>query len=252
MEFFQAFAAQASAALENARLYQAAQEYASQLQVLSRRLVEVQEEERRAIGRELHDEIGQALTGLKILLDMAPRLPPETAAPKLQQAQTLLSELIERVSRLTLELRPPMLDDLGLLPALLWHFDRYTKLTGIRVDFKHAGIEKKRFAREVETAAYRIVQESLTNIARHAGVKKAAVQVTAGKGQIEIHLEDRGRGFDAESALAEGRGLAGMRERVRLLNGGFTVESAPGYGTRLDVRLPLRGGEEQEAVSNRQ
>jgi PAS domain S-box-containing protein len=243
VEFFQTFATQAAAALENARLYQAAQDNAAQLQSLSRRLVEVQEEDRRAIGRELHDEFGQTLTGLKILLEMALRLPHESASAKMEQAQALLGELVERVSRLTLELRPPMLDDLGLLPALLWHIDRFTKQSGIGVDFKHAGIEGQRFAKEIETAGYRIIQESLTNIARHAGVKTAAVQVTARHGEIEIHIEDRGCGFDAGSALAAGSGLSGMRERARLLGGRLMVESSPGRGTRLDFTIPLEGGE---------
>ncbi len=183
----------------------------------------------------------QALTGLKILLDMAPRLPPKTAAEKLQQAQALLSELIERVSRMTLNLRPPMLDDLGLLPAILWHLDRFTKQTGIRVDFKHAGIEGQRFAKEIETAGYRIVQESLTNIARHAGIKKASVRLTVGRGVMEIILADKGHGFETETALTAGRGLAGMRERVCLLGGEFTLDSAPGRGARLAAKIPLGG-----------
>jgi len=212
----------------------------AQLQTLSRRLVEVQEEERRLIGRELHDEIGQALTALKIILEMAPRLPPEIASAKFQQAQSLLGELIDRVSRLTLDLRPPMLDDLGLLPALLWHFESFTRQTDIRVDFKHSGVEGKRFAREIETAGYRIVQESLTNIARHAVVKQASVRLTVDRGMMKIGITDRGDGFDVERALAAGGGLSGMRERLRLLGGGFTVESAPGKGTRLEAKIPLK------------
>ncbi|KAF0109022.1 MAG: sensor histidine kinase lipoprotein [Anaerolineaceae bacterium] len=233
-------AGQIALAIARARLLEQVQENVLQLQSLSRRLVEVQEEERRAIGRELHDEIGQALTGLKIILEMAPRLPPESASAKLQQAQSLLSELIERVSRLTLELRPPMLDDLGLLPAILWHLDRYTRQTNIQVDFKHAGIEAARFSKEIETAGYRIVQESLTNIARHAGVERAALRLTAGGGEMKISIADEGRGFDPAASLAKGRGLAGMRERVRLLGGEFTVVSAAGQGTRLEVKIPLR------------
>jgi signal transduction histidine kinase len=240
-------AGQIALAIARARLLEQTRTDADRLQALSRRLVEVQEDERRAIGRELHDEIGQALTGLKMLVEMAPRLPPETATAKLGQAQALIGELIGRVSRLTLELRPPMLDDLGLLSALLWHLDRYAKQTGIRVDFEHSGIEDKRFPKEIETAGYRIVQESLTNIARHAEVKEASVRATAGKNALEIVIAEKGRGFEAEAALAAGRGLAGMRERVRLLGGEFTLDAAPDQGTRLAVKIPFKGGEKKRS-----
>lgn len=218
-----------------------------QLQALSRQLIEAQESERRAVGRELHDEIGQSLTAMKILLEMAQRPPLEENCEKLRQAQHVADDLIDRVSALSLDLRPPMLDDLGLLPSLVWFARRYTTQTNIHVSLRHRGLQKKRFAPPVETAVYRLVQESLNNVARHAKVDEVVVSVVAGKKTLDISVEDAGTGFDAQSALARNRssGLSGMRERVRLLDGDLEIISAPGKGTRIFIRLPLAQKEKQ-------
>ena len=207
---------------------------------LSRRLVEVHESESRAIARELHDQIGQMLTALKLTLEIAPQLPTEQATKKFVQAQELLDDLMSRVSRLSLELRPAMLDDLGVLPALLWHINRYREQTGIEVEFKHNGLEGKRLGSEIETTVYRIVQESLTNVARHAGATRVRLEVQREAGAIEIQIEDNGVGFDAQRALAQNRGLGAMRERVHLLGRSFQIESQPGKGAKKFIRLPLR------------
>src|SRR5262249_51562660 len=130
----------------------------------SQQLVLVQEAERRRIARELHDEIGQSLTALRLGLEMCEQMPPPPTPARLRDARRRTDELVGRVRELSLNLRPAMLDDLGLLPALLWHFDRYTTQTGIIVAFKHSGLEGRRFTSEVETAAYRITQEALTNV----------------------------------------------------------------------------------------
>src|SRR6185369_8963475 len=114
--------------------------------------MEVQETERRKIALELHDEIGQVLTGLKLSLEMGARLPAGEIGESLASARLLVNELIARVRKLSLDLRPAMLDDLGLLPALLWHFEHYTAQTQVRVNFKHSGLEKRRFGPQVETA----------------------------------------------------------------------------------------------------
>ena len=151
----------------------------------------------------------------------------------------LVNDLMARVRNLSLDLRPAMLDDLGLLPTLLWHFEHYTAQTQVRVNFKHSGLEKRRFAPEVETAAYRLVQEALTNVARHAQASEATVRLSTHRQTLLIEVEDRGSGFDVESVLmaSETSGLAGMRERVVLLDGQFTIESVPGSGTRLTAEL---------------
>lgn len=219
-------------------------EYAERLKFLSRRLMEVQEAERRNIALELHDEIGQVLTGLKLTLEMGTRLPAEEVGRSLDEARALVNELMARVRKLSLDLRPAMLDDLGLLPTLLWHIEHYTAQTKVRITFKHSGLEKRRFAPEVETAAYRMVQEALTNIARHAQVDEAAVRLSTHQRTLVIEVEDQGNGFDVESVLAasETSGLAGMRERAVLLAGRLTVESQPGAGTRLIAELSIVDG----------
>ena len=216
-------------------------EYAERLKSLSRRLMEVQETERRNIALELHDQIGQVLTGLKLILEIGARLPPEQVNRSLDEASLLVNELMARVRNLSLDLRPAMLDDLGLLPALLWHLEHYSAHTQVRVDFKHSGLEKRRFGPAVETAAYRIVQEALTNVARHAQVSEATVRLSTHQQTLLIEIEDKGKGFNTESVLSasETSGLAGMRERAVLLGGGLKIESRPGGGTRLTAELSL-------------
>jgi len=210
-----------------------------QLEALSRRLVDLQEAERRALARELHDEVGQILASLKLHLENGMALAPE-------RAQALLGDLVGRVRNLSMDLRPPMLDELGLAPTLLWHFERYQAQTGVHVDF-HLHEPVGRLAPEVETAAFRIVQEALTNVARHARVQAVIVSLETNADRLELRIEDRGVGFRPEEAWAAGSsGLIGMRERARLLGGRFRVESAPGAGTRVTADLPssplARGG----------
>lgn len=213
------------------------------LQALSQRLLEVQEQERRNIARELHDEVGQTLTGLALILDVATQSPAGAITSRFGQAHALVIELTERVRQLSLELRPALLDDLGLLPALLWYLDRYSSQTGIQAILKHNGLEEQRFAPQVETAAYRIVQEALTNVARHAHVEEARVTLWFDQGTLGVQVEDAGRGFLPETTLTAGNssGLLGMRERATLLNGKLIIESALGLGTRLLAELPASG-----------
>jgi PAS domain S-box-containing protein len=217
-------------------------QYADSLQALSRRLVEVQEEERRHLARELHDEIGQVLTSLKFALEASAAAPPEAVQAKIGEAQALIGDVLNRVRELSFDLRPALLDHFGLLPALRWLLDRYTASTGVRVDFQHAGLEE-RLAAELEVTAYRVVQEALTNIARHAQVRQAAVRLWADAETLTIQVEEEGVGFDPEAVMAAGRssGLTGMHERVRLLGGRLAIDSAPGAGSHLLAELPLRG-----------
>ncbi len=152
---------------------------------------------------------------------------------------SLINDLVRRVRDLSMNLRPAMLDDLGLLPALLWHFERFTAQTAVRVEFQQAGLDR-RFPPEVETAVFRIVQEALTNVARHAGVNVSRVQIWAAGESLEITVEDRGRGFRVKADRTEpSSGLAGMRERARLLGGQLTIDSVPGSGTRLVAEIPF-------------
>jgi signal transduction histidine kinase len=211
-----------------------------QLQRLSHRLVDVQEHERQSLARNLHDEVGQVLTGLRMSLEIAARASDEQRSTRLEHAQTLVNELIQYVREMSMHLRPPMLDDLGLLPALFWHFERYTDRTGIQVVCKHAGLDR-RFPPEIETTVYRIIQEALTNVAHHAQVGEVVVRLHADEEQLILHVEDHGIGFDIESASATpvSSGLTGIRERIRLLGGTIAIHAAPGAGTRLTIELPL-------------
>jgi signal transduction histidine kinase len=143
------------------------------------------------------------------------------------------------VRNLSLDLRPPMLDDLGLLPTLLWHVKRYMTQSDVVVDFKHHGLEGRRFRTDIETAAFRIVQEALTNVARHARVQHAAVRLWATHDTLGVQIEDQGVGFDPQTAAVGCNGLVGVRERVWLLRGALTIEAAPGAGTRITAEWPL-------------
>jgi PAS domain S-box-containing protein len=218
----------------NELLERRVQERTAQLQELSRRLLEVQETERRTIALELHDEIGQNLTSLRLAI----------SAGAIDQAQAAVQDLVAHVRELSLNLRPSMLDDLGLLPALMWLFQRYTARSGIQVHFSHEGLDGRRLGFSVETAAYRIVQEALTNVARHAAAREVTVHALAEKGALRIQVQDDGQGFDRDAALASGRstGLRGMRERATLLGGRLEINSDPGAGTFLLAELPIEPG----------
>ncbi len=211
------------------------------LRQLSRRLVEVQEEERRQIALELHDEIGQILTGLKLQMQAPETFNAREARERMQRAQEMTSELIGRVRQMSLNLRPSMLDDLGLLPTLVWHFERYQHQTNIHVVFQQSNLEGRRFAFEIETAAYRVIQEALTNAARHSGVKEVTVRAWQRDGWLGLQVEDSGSGFNPGLVFsaAASRGLMGMRERVAYLGGSLDIDSTPGHGTCITVEIPV-------------
>ena len=213
------------------------------MQAFSVRLVQAQEAERRALAHELHDEIGQQLTGLNLVLEASTSETPDQIRARLRSAQQVVIELTGQVRQLSLDLRPSMLDDLGLQPTLQWFMRRYSEQTGIDVDFKHRGLNGQ-ISPHVTIVVYRLVQEGLTNVARHARAAAVTVQVWLSQGQLAIVIEDEGCGFDPATALHAQRsvGLAGMRERVALLGGQLSIDSAPGEGTRLFVTLPLDDG----------
>jgi PAS domain S-box-containing protein len=228
-------------ALQHARLFEQVQTGRDRLQHLSRQLVNAQEAERRNIAQELHDEIGQLLTGLKLTIQMSKEHQSEAGIKETEEAELLLDELLKQVRDLSLDLRPAMLDDLGLLPALLWHIERFQGQTGIKVSFEHSDIADRRFILEVETTAYRIVQEALTNVARHASVEGVLVRVECANDTLLLEIADEGVGFDvidtreAEITL----GLVGMQERAIMLGGRFNIESEIGRGTKVVAELPL-------------
>ena len=243
IEFYTTLAEVAAMAVYNATLHEEVSQSQIQLRALSHRLIEAQESERRHIARELHDEVGQELTAL--MLGLSARIIGKEAADRTTQARAAVQALLNRVRNLSLDLRPSMLDDLGLVPTLSWHFDRYSAQAGVRIDFRHTGAER-RFKPEVETAAYRIVQEALTNAARHAGVEAVEVQIAASEKVLCIRIEDHGRGFDPSADSGLSAGISGMKERAKLLGGRLIVESAVGRGTTVLAELPLKNDVRQD------
>ena len=204
----------------------------AELRELSRRLLEVQEEERRHLARELHDEIGQVLTGLSLQLAST-----NATDGHLAEAQKTIGALTEQVRQLSMDLRPATLDSYGLGPALEWYLDSYRRRTGVIVELRYEGIDR-RFPPSVEIAAFRLVQEALTNVARHSGAKDALVQLLAEDDTLTVVVRDRGLGFDG-STNRPSSGLLGMRERVALLDGKITIDGAPGDGVTITAELPV-------------
>jgi signal transduction histidine kinase len=212
----------------------------AELQALSLRLLQIQEDERRAIARELHDQVGQMLTGLKFQLESASVQAGPAAREKLTEALTTATDLMAHVRELTQLYRPRVLDDLGLQPALEWHAKQFQRQTGIVVSLD-LSLPTDRLPTELETVIFRITQEALTNIARHSGTKAAALSISYNEENLHVEISDRGRGFDLAPVLArrDAIGLAGVRERVHLAGGSLEIVSQPGQGTRLNATFPL-------------
>ena len=204
-----------------------------------RRVVEAQELERRRLARELHDETGQALTsillGLKPLEDALADHPARAALGGLREQ---VVSALQDVRRLAVELRPAVLDDFGLVPALERLTDAFAEQSEIRVDF-HSALGETRLPTEVEATLYRVVQESLTNILKHASAQSVSVSLARRESAVAAVIEDDGSGFDQRTVHDEGIGLLGMRERLALIDGRLAVESRPGAGTTVVAEVPL-------------
>jgi signal transduction histidine kinase len=220
---------------------------ADRLEVLSRRLLEAQEMERRRVARELHDEIGQVMTAVKIHLQAMQRtVSPEVPLPRLKESLDIVDRALQQVRNLSLELRPAMLDDLGLVSALRWYVDRQANRAGFQGHFS-AEPPDIQVAAELATGCFRIVQEAFTNILRHAQAGQVTVELRADNRELHLAVRDDGRGFDPAAAwqrAARGGslGLLGMEERVHLLGGRMDLRSQPGQGTEIEVHLPLPPG----------
>jgi signal transduction histidine kinase len=199
-----------------------------------RRVVAAQELERQRLARELHDETGQALTSILLGLKQLEGAESPEAVAALRE---LVVATLQDVRRLAVELRPKVLDDFGLVPALERLTHGFVEQTGIEVDLE-AGAITERLPREVETAIYRIVQESLTNVVKHAQAQRVSVFLTRTNGRVKAVIEDDGRGFDPSAIDGGGIGLVGMRERIELLDGTLTVESSERSGTTVAVEVP--------------
>jgi len=215
-------------------------------QELLQRLVTAQEDERRHIARELHDSLGQYLSALTLGLaqvQMAADCPPDVLS-HLARLQAITSEIDAELDRLTIELHPPALDDLGLNDALARYAQEWNAMRGIPVEVVAIGFDAARLPLAVESAAYRIVQEALTNVHKHAQADHVSVIATRGSAELRVIVEDDGVGFDPETVRwgQHGRrqlGLVGMTERAALAGGAITVESEPGGGTTIYLHFPL-------------
>lgn len=216
------------------------------LRFLTSQLLSVQENERRRISLELHDELGQALTAVQLnLQQMEKELPAEAAATRenIKETRSIVEQASQQIRELSFFLRPSLLDDLGLLPTLRWHLNGFRQRTNLEIQFEVKGMEE-RLDQDTETALYRIIQETLNNIAKHAQAKKVMIGLHRTGEMIAGYIEDDGKGFDVNQRLSmdsfeTGIGLIGMRERATLLGGSLTIKSGKGFGTRVSFEIPL-------------
>ena len=235
----EALSSQASVAVENAVLFEQMQAATERMQTLSRRLVDVQENERRTVARELHDEAAQALVSLRYGLQLLEReTGGEGVAARVAELKQTTDAVIDSLHRLAAALRPASLDLVGLEAALRQYLRSIEAKWGLTVRFKARGLEGERLPAAVETALYRVVQEAVTNVVRHASATRVDVLVERRDGRVVAMVEDDGKGFAPATAQgAECLGLIGMRERAEALGGTLTLESAPGEGTTIAVEV---------------
>jgi signal transduction histidine kinase len=236
MNCFQDITARKQAAKELAEANQ-------QLRLLSRRLFEIQEEERRHLARELHDEIGQTLTAAKINTDMLRAAVPPDLAARLNENATILDRLLQQTRQISLDLRPPHLDDLGLAPALRWYVHQQAERAGLEAKFSADPLADD-VPSHIQVACFRLAQEAITNVVRHARAKTLSVELRQADSALRLRVRDDGGGFDV--ALAEARaeggaslGLLGMKERAAFVRGTTRIISYPGKGTTVEILLPL-------------
>jgi signal transduction histidine kinase len=227
--------------LSNALLLRDLRNKESELRRALRRAVELQEDERKRVARELHDEVGQALTSILIRLKNLQEEAGENAfSDRLDDLRSLTAQTIEELRRLAMDLRPAALDSLGIVPALQWYTQQCAERSG--VDIKFCGPDKfERLPLETELILYRVAQEGITNAIRHG--KAQIIEITLGRDPqvIRLTITDNGKGFNP-IATNHGLGLVGIRERVELLNGSFSVKTTPGAGAQLLIEIPLKKG----------
>lgn len=243
-QMLQPVASQLAVALQNAHLSNQVRNGRLRLERLSRQLLDAQESERRYIARELHDAIGQSLTALKVDLQ-AIQHDSSFAAHSIQLAEPirLVEDILGQVRTLSLELRPSLLDDLGLVAALRWHLKRIGQRGNLAIQFSANGISE-RLRLELETACFRLTQEALTNIVRHARASNVDVELRQQSPMLELTIRDDGIGFDADVAVQQAiagssMGLLGMQERAVLVGGQLSLESVVDRGTTIYGRFPL-------------
>ena len=241
------FANQAGIAVENALLLEQVGTSRERLRRLAQQIVSTQEEERQRLSRALHDEAGQALTALKISLELIGGDLPVELGPlrqRISDAAALTTTTMEQIRSLAQNLRPPALDALGLNPTLEGFCRDFAGRTGLSIDY--LGLELPVVPEAVNICLYRFLQEALTNVAKHAYASQVCVALRCDAKTVSLSVEDDGRGFDTQTRLSisgwpMGIGLLGMQERLESLGGRLEVESRPGQGTRLAAHLPAGG-----------
>lgn len=240
-------AAQIAIAIENAKLHQEVRLKEETRGELLQDIFSIQEEERRRIARELHDETSQALASLSANLEVAmSMLPDDAQKPKtiLKRTQALSVNILDEINNIIYQLRPTLLDDLGLVAATRWLADKNLGVAGVTINFKTVGKER-RLASQLEATLFRVVQEAVNNIAKHAHAKNAQISLHFKRGVVGVRIRDDGNGFDVEEAIRtkdrpRGLGLLGMKERVELVKGNLNIRShAGGGGTEINIEIPL-------------
>lgn len=231
---------------ENTALSARLKERAEERGQLLERLIDAQEEERKRVARELHDELGQSLSSTALSVEIARKAlesDPENATQHLEEANDLIADATDRMYDLILDLRPSVLDDLGLLAALRAHTERTLEQEGVSVEMETSGLPD-RLPPHLETALFRIFQEAISNIVRHASASQVKLSLIIEHGILKASIFDDGVGFDLKAVKTDGveergLGILGMRERATLVGGEVEIDSAPGSGTRLQVTIPL-------------
>jgi PAS domain S-box-containing protein len=245
-QLLESIASQIAIAVENARLHQEVQRKDESRGELLGEIFSIQEEERRRIARELHDETSQSLASLAASLEaIASMLPSDNtkAKTRLRKVGQVAINILDEVHKLIYELRPTLLDDLGLVAAVRWLAENNLGAAGVSVSFKTTG-RVKRLPSKTETTLFRVIQEAVNNIAKHSRAKNVSVALQYKKKAIAVRIKDNGEGFDVDEAISSrdrprGLGLLGMKERVELLKGTLNIMSRPGKGTEIDIVIPI-------------
>ncbi len=236
-------------AAERARLYDEVKDKEAMRGELLEKLITAHEDERRRIARELHDEAGQALTALILNLELAEQAHKQVDPQNLGRLRGIAEHTLAEVRRIIAALRPTILDDLGLAAAIRWYAKELVEPQGLQVSMQLSGLED-RLPPHVETAVFRIVQEAITNVLKHAEARQAMVETTVADGRVRVTVTDDGRGFEVTSVprSREGRGLGllGMRERAEALGGTLRISSRPGHGTRIEIVIPVEHRDGQD------
>lgn len=241
LDMLEAVGHELAVTVQRARLFERVREQERVRRELLQRLLMAYEEERRRIARDLHDHAGQLMTALIIQVAQLVAQAETTGNPLLEplrQLHGLAQQALDDLRKLVYELRPAILDDLGLAAAIRWYVETYVRAAGIEAEVEVQGLEE-RLSAEVETVAFRIVQEALTNVLRHARARRVQVRLLRRDETLFALVRDDGVGFDPEEVGRRTFGIAGMRERAELVGGSVQILSAPGAGTTVLARLPL-------------